>query len=204
MDVDVATVRRALEARNHRPASLRGDERFAAVAAVLREREGAAEVLLIRRTDQAGDPWSGHMAFPGGRSDPTDGSLLHTAVRETFEEVGLRLDPERDLIGRLDDLAAIARSHRFGLVIAPFVFTLRGDPSLSLNASEVAEVVWAPLAPMLRGDLDTTFPYALGPETIPLPAFDVEGRVVWGLTHRMLLELFDILDGKARTRDLPY
>lgn len=204
MTIDVLAVKQALQARNHRAASLRGDERFAAVAAVLREGDGGAEVLLIRRTDQDGDPWSGHMAFPGGRSDPADESLLYTAVRETFEEVGLQLDPKRDLLGRLDDLAAIARAHRIGMIIAPFVFALSGDPVLSPNESEVAEVVWAPLEPMLRGERDTTFPYALGSQTIALPGFDVDGRIVWGLTHRMLLELFDAMDGKARTLGLPY
>src|SRR5215471_21768996 len=106
MPIDVELVRAAFRDRAHRPATLRGDERFAAVAAILRDREGEAEVLLIRRAQKTGDPWSGHMAFPGGRQDPSDLDLLHTAVRETQEEVGLELSPGRNLIGRLDDLPA--------------------------------------------------------------------------------------------------
>src|SRR5689334_10230467 len=112
MPIDVDLVRAAFRDRAHRPATLRGDERFAAVAAVLRDRGGEAEVLLIRRAQKETDPWSGHMAFPGGRQDPSDRDLLHTAVRETEEEVGLELRPEEHLIGRLDDLAAVARGHR--------------------------------------------------------------------------------------------
>src|SRR5262245_25433216 len=130
MPIDVDLVRAAFRDRAHRPATLHGDERFAAVAAILRDRGGEAEVLLIRRAKKATDPWSGHMAFPGGRQDPEDLDLLHTAVRETKEEIGLDLLPDRNLVGRLDDLAAIVRGNRVGLVIAPFVFAIDGDPIL--------------------------------------------------------------------------
>ncbi|MCA9639821.1 MAG: NUDIX domain-containing protein, partial [Myxococcales bacterium] len=72
--------------------------RFAAVAAVLRPTDADTEVLLIRRAEHEGDPWSGHMAFPGGRHDPTDPDLLTTARRETLEEVGLDLSRRARLL----------------------------------------------------------------------------------------------------------
>jgi 8-oxo-dGTP pyrophosphatase MutT (NUDIX family) len=196
MKVDVEFVREALRDRAHHPATLKGDERFAAVAAVLRQQEDA-EVLLIRRAEQPGDPWSGHMAFPGGRHDPSDRDLLHTAVRETEEEVGLVLG-SNDSLGRLDDLHAIARGRRVGLVIAPHVFALQGDPVLSLNPAEVREYVWAPLEPLMSGARDTTFSYEYEGSRFSLPAYDVSGHIVWGLTHRMLGVLFEALDGKSR------
>jgi 8-oxo-dGTP pyrophosphatase MutT (NUDIX family) len=196
MKIDVDFVRAALQGRQHRPATLQGDERFAAVAAVLREQHGDAEVLLIRRAKQESDPWSGHMAFPGGRQDPSDPDLLHTAVRETEEEVGLRLHPEAHLLGRLDDLPAVARGRRVGLVIAPFVFAIGEAPELVPNASEVDELVWTPLSPLARGARDTKFPYQLEGRSFELPAYDVDGRIVWGLTHRMLGELFEALGTK--------
>lgn len=186
--------RAALKARQHKPASSRADDRYAAVAAILRERDGATEVLLMRRAEHDGDPWSGHMAFPGGRKDPSDSDLLSTALRETEEEVGLRLRPESDLIGRLDDLPAVVRGRRVGLVIAPFVFAVAGDPQLSPNRSEVEELLWAPLAPMLRGERDTTLLWDFEGRKIEVPGYDVEGRIVWGLTHRMLRALFETLD----------
>jgi 8-oxo-dGTP pyrophosphatase MutT (NUDIX family) len=199
MKVDVEFVRAALRDRAHHPASLKGDERFAAVAAILRQQDDRhdTEVLLIRRAEQAGDPWSGHMAFPGGRQDPSDRDLLHTAVRETEEEVGLVLGAN-DSLGRLDDLHALARGRRVGLVIAPHVFALQGDPALSLNPAEVRESVWAPLAPLMSGARDTTFSYEYEGSRFSLPAYDVNGHIVWGLTHRMLGVLFEALDGKRR------
>ena len=64
------------------------------------------------------------MAFPGGREDPGDVDLLSTAVRETLEELALDLNYHARLIGRLDDLPAVARGRRTGMSIAPFVFEL--------------------------------------------------------------------------------
>ncbi len=194
MTLDVRRVRTALLARPHKPATLRGDERFAAVAAVLRDRDGAAEVLLIRRAEHVGDPWSGHMAFPGGRQDPTDADLVHTAVRETEEEVGLRLDRDGELVGRLDDLPVNPLGKHLGLVIAPFVFAIEGDPELVLNTAEVTEFIWAPLEPLARGERNTHIEWKYGNQPLLLPGYDVEGRIVWGLTHRMLGALFAVLD----------
>jgi 8-oxo-dGTP pyrophosphatase MutT (NUDIX family) len=198
--ISLASVRAALEGRAYRPATLRGDERFAAVAAVLRERNGEAEVLLIRRAEHPADPWSGHMAFPGGRSDPTDPDLLQTAVRETDEEVGLTLSRDAHLIGRLDDLPAFARGQSVDLVIAVFVFGVTGDPALVPNEAEVTETVWTKVAALASGERDTTFPYRYEDRDVSLPAYDVEGRIVWGLTHRMLGTLFEVLDGTSRAR----
>lgn len=160
----------------------------AAVAAVLRDTVGGVEVLLIRRSEREGDPWSGHMALPGGRHEPSDTDLLHTALRETEEELGLSLEPDA-LLSTLDDLEAVARGRRTGLVIRPFVFRWPASaPRLRPN-EEVAEAVWAPLVPIHRGDWDTERPYELAGKTWPLPAWNVHGRIVWGLTHRILSDL---------------
>lgn len=163
----------------------------AAVAAVLREGCEGPEALLIRRGERAGDPWSGHMAFPGGRHEPHDPDLLATALRETREEVGLDLTTARTL-GRLDDV----ETHLRGLVVRAYVFELAGDsafadgPALAVPNAEVAEALWVPLSPMFRGERDTTFSYEHEGRAHRFPAYDVEGRVVWGLTYRMLQLLF--------------
>jgi 8-oxo-dGTP pyrophosphatase MutT (NUDIX family) len=166
--------------------------RRAAVAAVLRDGRKGPELLFIRRAEHPRDPWSGHMAFPGGREDPGDVDLLATAVRETREEVALDLESSARLLGRLDELPAVARGRRMGLTIAPFVFELTGEIALVQN-HEVAEVLWTPLEPLFRGELATSFPYEIGGQRLELPAHEIGGRLVWGLTHRMLEGLFQLL-----------
>ena len=165
----------------------------AAVAIVVREGTDGPQVLLIRRADHPGDAWSGHMAFPGGREDPQDENLLATAIRETLEEVGLDLAQAGRLLGQLAPLPAIARGRPVGMTIVPFVFELVAGADL-LYSEEVVEAVWVPLDPLLQGQLRTTFAVDRdGGERVDLPAHDVGGRIVWGLTYRMLDSLFELL-----------
>ncbi|MDC3959162.1 NUDIX hydrolase [Polyangium jinanense] len=191
-------------------------ERQAAVAAILRAprstlggsapTSGAsppnpqgheAEVLLIRRSERQGDPWSGQMAFPGGRREPADPSLYHTALRETEEEIGLDLAQHGRFLARLADVPAVARARRVGMTITPFVFALDEPdlPPFQLSA-EVAEVVWAPIGPMARGQNATRYSYNHEGNVLDMPAFAVEQRIVWGLTYRMLEMLFEVLGGR--------
>ena len=173
----------------------------AAVAAILREPAPGEEVeiLLMRRAEREGDPWSGHMAFPGGRRDPEDADLLATAVRETREEVGLDLDAHGKLLGALDPVPAIARGRRIGLTISPFVFALatREPPPLVPN-DEVAELLWWPLGALGRGETRGTFPYTHEGVVMHLPCLHVGDRVVWGLTYQMLQAFFETLSGAPR------
>lgn len=153
----------------------------------------SAEILLIQRATHPKDPWSGHMAFPGGRRDSTDATLLETAYREVSEEVGVSLLRDGEPLGALSSLPAVARGRRTGLTIAPFVFLLRRHAELRLDAREVQAAHWAPLAPLLSGDRDTYHLYRDGSLTHRMPGFDVEGKTVWGLTHAMLKQLLDQL-----------
>jgi 8-oxo-dGTP pyrophosphatase MutT (NUDIX family) len=192
VDVELDAIRRKLAARDARkhtgPA-----ERRAAVAAVLRPGPAGPELLLIRRAEREGDPWSGHMALPGGHADSSDRDLLATALRETLEEVGIDLR-RHELLGALDEHAAHAQGHFTGLVIAPFVFALREDPVISPNY-EVAEVLWGPLARMARGEIDAVLELQRAGQTMRFPGYEVGGQVVWGLTHRVLQNLFGVLRG---------
>src|SRR5262245_57207262 len=84
-------------------------EKRAAVAVGFGDSARGPEILLIRLAAHPDDPWSGHMAFPGGREDPGDPDLLSTAMRETLEELSLDLRSAARLLGSLDELPAVAR-----------------------------------------------------------------------------------------------
>jgi 8-oxo-dGTP pyrophosphatase MutT (NUDIX family) len=165
----------------------------AAVAAILREGAGGdgAEVLFILRAEHPDDPWSGHVAFPGGRRDPEDASLLATAIRETREEVGIELATDQ-LVARLPDAPAFTRSKRGNLVVTPFVFALRSQVEVSPNA-EVAGTMWIPLATLAAGMGKTTFELAYEGQTYTLPFIHLEpgNHRLWGLTYKMLETLLD-------------
>lgn len=148
-------------------------------------------MLLIRRAERAGDPWSGHMAFPGGHKESDDPDSFATAVRETEEEIGLDLR-QHEYIGQLDELPATIRGMRVGISIAPHVFALRGESSFRPNY-EVAEIVWGELGPMARGEVDAIREWRYEGEVRQAPGFRVGDQIVWGLTHRMLMSLFDLL-----------
>jgi len=184
-------VRSVLEGRAAQ--ELAEHEKWAAVALLLREGRLGPEVLFIRRAEHPTDPWSGHMAFPGGRQHSGDATLLDTAMRETREEVGLDLSREAEHIGQLDDLQAIARGKPQETVIRPFVFEVPRQSPIRIEQREVAEALWAPLLPLYRGEADTVRPYQWQGTQIDFPAYDVEGRVVWGLTYQMLRSFFRIL-----------
>jgi len=171
-----------------------GDGPRAAVAAILRELPGAdgADLFFIRRAEHPDDPWSGHIAFPGGRRDPEDASLLATAIRETREEVGIDLSAGH-LLGRLPDVPASMRSQRGALVVTPFVFALRGDVAVVPNVLEVASTLWVPFATLARGEGKTTFKLDWEGKTYDLPCIHLEPgqHRLWGMTYRMLETLLD-------------
>lgn len=194
IDVDLGAIRRRLGARTARRYRGPEPERWAAVAAVLRPGSDGAEVLLIRRAEREGDPWSGHISFPGGHRAPDDPDLIATARRETLEEVGLDL-ATHDLLGALDERAATVRGRPTGMVIAPYVFAIHDAPRLVPN-HEVEELFWAPLGPIARGEVEVVKEVERGGARVRFPGYEVGAHVVWGLTHRMLGSLLDVLAGR--------
>ena len=167
----------------------------AAVAVVLREQGPHSEVLFIERAKHEGDPWSGQMAFPGGRVDPEDASALDAAKRETFEEVGLLL-AGAELLGRIDDQEGRPTSPSGGLVISAHAFYLEDPGPLALDESEVAEAFWFPVSDLLDPERHIDYRYpgmeGSGMKEMHFPGIvvgDPDRHVVWGLTYRFL-EIF--------------
>jgi 8-oxo-dGTP pyrophosphatase MutT (NUDIX family) len=169
------------------------DSPRAAVAAILREGPEGAEVFFIRRAESPRDPWSGHIAFPGGRHEPEDPTLLTTAIRETREEVGLDLS-RAQLVARLPDVPAFIRSKRGRLVVTPFVFAMREHVAPTLNY-EVAGTLWVPLSRFVRGEGKGTYAFTWEDKPYELPCYRLEPdqHVLWGMTHRMLESMLEAL-----------
>lgn len=160
----------------------------AAVAHVLRPGSEGAELLLMRRTEHELDPWSGQICLPGGRLEPGDATLLAAAVRETREEVGVDLEQTAQLVREMPSLRARSRERLLDLDVTPFVFAARG-PFEPCCGPEAVEAFWLPLAPAARGEFDSSFRLERDGEPRELACWRFEGRIVWGMTHRMAVEL---------------
>jgi 8-oxo-dGTP pyrophosphatase MutT (NUDIX family) len=143
------------------------------------------ELLFIHRALHPDDPWSGHMAFPGGRCEPGEAPVA-TAIRESAEEVGLDLAPA-ELLGALDEMQAVRRTP-IDLAIAPFVFRLSGRAE-AVPGAEVQRLAWLPVDELLGARHRSTFDYADGGGVLRFPCFRVDGGVVWGLTYRIFGDL---------------
>jgi 8-oxo-dGTP pyrophosphatase MutT (NUDIX family) len=182
-------LRRRLESRT--PIAISARQR-ASVAIILGHSDGALHVLFIRRAEHPEDPWSGHMALPGGRRESSDADDLATAKRETLEEVGLDLSAEAQPLGQLDDVAAVARGRSMDLAITPFVFSVETVTPV-VPTAEVVAAYWAPLLPLYDRQSATTHEVDLPEGRVRHPAWVVEGNVVWGLTYRMMDSLLSIM-----------
>ncbi|MBT4501448.1 MAG: CoA pyrophosphatase [Gemmatimonadetes bacterium] len=160
----------------------------AAVAIIFHDRADESHLLFIERTRQEGDPWSGHIAFPGGRLEEEDADLRAAAERETMEEVGLCLDAA-EYLGRLDDLTGST----LPVQVAGFAYCVEEFAALAPNG-EVQEAFWVPIGHLLDPErhLEKQFPFR-GLENRILPAIDILGPdrpVLWGITYRFVSQLF--------------
>ncbi|MDZ7781026.1 MAG: CoA pyrophosphatase [Gemmatimonadota bacterium] len=162
----------------------------AAVALVLRARTDL-EVLLIKRAQSERDPWSGHMALPGGRRDDDDDDLLTTAVRETMEETAVDLDRNGRILGRLD-VVAPSSPRLPKLTISPFVFGVRADVPAHVASHEIEQVYWVSVDELRDPATHTTIEISLPGGTRPFPCYAVAGEIVWGLTHRILRQFLRV------------
>ncbi len=175
----------------HRPRRIvEPDAIQAAVAVVLATHtSGDPELLLIKRAEHEGDPWSGQMALPGGRREALDADLMQTARRETLEETGIDLSGH-PLLGELDDLHPRSKVLP-PIVVRPFVFGVADRPDVRVS-DEVTLHLWVPLSELrassrrsqvvIRGVALEVASYVLGP------------HVVWGMTERILKPIIELTD----------
>ena len=158
----------------------------AAVAAIFGPDD---DLLFIHRAIREGDLWSGHMAFPGGRAEPDDVSLLHTARRETLEEIGLDLSESR-FFGALTPLVSPRNTPKRQVSVVPYVFSVPEWPDLAPN-EEVAGVVRFAFSRFLAREARGTFHFSWQGLEHELPCVRLDGTLLWGMTLRMVDDLVE-------------
>ena len=186
-------------ARHHVAEAQDPPARRAAVAIVFRGAGMDRELLLMRRIEVPGDPWSGHISLPGGMRMATDATLLQVAVREAHEEVGLDLAHSARLLCRMESFRAVAGRKIPPMDITPFVFRMEAEVTAT-PGREAEECFWLPLKEVLGGQLDTEHRLVRNGVKQTLPAWRYGGRVVWGMTYRMIC---DVLQAGGVSTQLP-
>ena len=159
-----------------------------AVAAILQDGI-TPRLLFIERARVKGDPWSGDIAFPGGRVEPSDANLQATAERETHEEIGLDLN-QYHYLGRLDDLT----TQTLGIDVAAFVYSVQYAADFQLS-NEVADIFWQPLTDLADPARHLTHTFASRGFPQQLPAIDLLGPnrpLLWGITYRFVAQLMQL------------
>ncbi|SIS07005.1 ADP-ribose pyrophosphatase YjhB, NUDIX family [Natronorubrum thiooxidans] len=169
----------------HTPLEIDDQEYDAAVLAPIIERDGEDHLLFTRRADHLGEH-PGQMSFPGGGTEAIDETILDTALREAYEEIGLEAH-EAEVVGQLDDIRTITE-----YAVTPFVARVP-DREYERDAAEVAEIVVLPLSGLLDPD---NYEYERRDHPyygdIVIHYFHVDGYTVWGATGRILVQLLEL------------
>ena len=162
----------------------------AAVLLPLYDAGGEPHVLFTVRSELV-EHHKGQISFPGGAFDATDADLRHTAVRETFEEIGVAID-HVEIIGQLDEMITISN-----FLVRPFVgrITEPGPYPFAHSEIEVAEILEVPLS-HLREDANVVIePRLYQGREILAYSYTFRNHLIWGATARILKQFLDLLDG---------
>lgn len=165
----------------------------AAVSMVLRDGKHGTEVLLMQRAYHKNDPWSGQMAFPGGKIEASDYNAKAAAERETLEEVGIKLRAD-EYLARLDDVYGLGASQNKNVHVASFAFWLNHPVKLKGNY-EVGDLVWLPFSHLMDMQYRHQVTHPLDQQQ-RWPAVMInqdKQQILWGLSLRMLARLAEII-----------
>jgi 8-oxo-dGTP pyrophosphatase MutT (NUDIX family) len=166
--------------------------RHAAVLIPLFGDGSEVRVLLTQRTQMV-EAHKGQISFPGGRIDEKDRSLLDTALREAYEEVGIQ-EKDVTVLGRTDDMRTVASNY----IVHPFVGLIPGSYSFAINKDEVERLIIVPFRIFFEGG--AVMPVRYEGRVYESLAYTYDGEVIWGATARIMNNLVSILKEKL---DLP-
>lgn len=186
---DLARLRSALASGTSAPRP-KPEQRAAAVAVILAGTADSLALCLIERAIRIGDPWSGDIALPGGRFSLDDIDLRRTAERETFEEISLGLQ-DSTFLGHIMTQDVGGAIDPGELELSAFAYHVLDPPTLR-PSHEVAAILWTPLADIWQPERQATIEVARGGARAAFPATRVGGRLVWGLTRRVLAQLGEL------------
>lgn len=193
--ISINEIRGALVKVEHRPEHFDAHPSQAAVAMIMNEGTQGLEVCFIRRAERVGDPWSGQVAFPGGRASATDADAFAVAERETWEEIGVVLKPEHR-VGALPMRNVEHNVKRSGLTLWPFVYHV-GEVERAMATArlpkEVASVFWVPLGHLFDHQHVTELEYPMGVSASTFPGIQFGEHVIWGLTLRVLASFAEVM-----------
>lgn len=156
--------------------------KIAGVSVILKE-EDFAKVLLVKRAEAKNDPWSGQIAFPGGKREEGDMSIRDTAIRETKEEVGIDLTSSSNFLGFFKPF----RTHTLNMLVIPCVFMLNMDVKI-VPSIEISSYRWFPLEHFSKPP-NSTYTSINSGVKVELPAYRIDEYIIWGLTYRIIVEM---------------
>ena len=176
------------------PAPSAPSGRRASVAIVLAGDSDARSVCFVERASRPGDPWSGDVAFPGGWVKHEDESLRAAAMRETHEEIGLAL-ADTHHVGDIAPMRIPRLRSGIGLLGTSVFYVGESRPGLRLEQREIADAFWVPIAHLHHPDNRTVVHWSRSGPPRPRPAIMFDGRVIWGLTYRILVRFSNLMTG---------
>ncbi len=139
-----------------------------------------SQLLFTKRTEKV-EHHKGQISFPGGRFDETDQNLLHTALRETYEEVGIQSN-EIKIVGNLPSMPTV----KSNFTVTPYIGLIYSDPKLQLNTHEIDSAFFVPLEYLMDPQNSVLETYQLDGIQYKIKAYHFQDHKIWGVTGRIL------------------
>lgn len=168
------------------------DDKFiqAAIMIILGEMASGYSMLFIKRSENATDVFSGHIAFPGGKMIGSDNNKLETAIRETHEETGIDISNKAEIIGELEDINPNnPKANHY--IVTPFIAILNDNVKIVKN-EEVAEVIWVPVSVFKdKLNFEERLVYENGIKNYEI-FYHYQNYTIWGMTARIVYRFISL------------